>query len=297
MRTQIFCQPILITLGLIALNVQPVAFAAGSVEFYQIHSQSLADAELPAEHELTVYLPPDYATSQMAYPVLYLLHGAAWPGGGNNRTFFGDPKYGVVHTNQIADALIEAGQMNPMIIVSPTLEGLLGESRGQAKRPYIDYMLEEIISFVEGNFRTIANRGHQGIAGWSDGGNNTMELIFLRPELFSVVGILGAGFRGGSYLDFDVWTTDYDAARYPFQFWLWYGHNDGNFSIGERLIEGFEERGWDYVFYADDGGHLSIQAPLEVGLEYLSKVLGGSQTDVRPHSKLSTMLGKIKSSE
>lgn len=58
---------------LIALMMQPVAFSAeGSVELLMIKSKALADAGIaPSEHELSVYLPPKYATSGLAYPTLY----------------------------------------------------------------------------------------------------------------------------------------------------------------------------------------------------------------------------------
>ena len=76
---------------LCASMIQPVAFAAGRVEYQQITSKILADAGRVAERELSVYLPEEYDTSGLAYPVLYLLHGGWWFGCGlqcNNRVFF-----------------------------------------------------------------------------------------------------------------------------------------------------------------------------------------------------------------
>jgi enterochelin esterase-like enzyme len=52
-----------------------------------LHSKILADAGKTSDLELSVYLPPGYATSRTAYPVLYVLHGA----GRDNRRYFGAP--------------------------------------------------------------------------------------------------------------------------------------------------------------------------------------------------------------
>ncbi len=81
MKTKRFQQPILIiTLWLIALMIQSVAFAAeGKLVYDKVHSPAIEGNLLgdSADRSVIVYLPPSYETSpEQRYPVVYLLHGA-----------------------------------------------------------------------------------------------------------------------------------------------------------------------------------------------------------------------------
>lgn len=93
-----------------ASGVQPAPAAAAAAaavpapEAMPPHQQfELDSAELQEKRRLTVYLPPDYATAQARYPVLYM------PDGGPQEDF--------PHVAATVDAAIRAGQMRPLIIV------------------------------------------------------------------------------------------------------------------------------------------------------------------------------------
>src|SRR3982751_5269388 len=65
---------------------------------------------LNMDRKFSIYLPPDYETSQRSYPVLYLLHG-----GGDDQTGWG--QFGEVQ--HITDKAIAEGKATEMIIVMP----------------------------------------------------------------------------------------------------------------------------------------------------------------------------------
>ncbi len=67
-------------------------------------------ATLGAKREAYVYTPPGYMAGTDRYPVLYLVHGAGR---------FADSWTSVGHANYIADNLLAAGAIEPMIIVMP----------------------------------------------------------------------------------------------------------------------------------------------------------------------------------
>ena len=70
----------------------------------------LKSSKLKMDRKYSVYLPPDYETSNRSYPVLYLLHGS-----GDDQTGwvqFGEVEY-------IADKAIKEGKSTAMIIVMP----------------------------------------------------------------------------------------------------------------------------------------------------------------------------------
>lgn len=133
---------------------------------------------LNGERKYAVYLPPDYQTSQRSYPVLYLLHGS-----GDDQT--GWVQFGeVLH---IADQAIGEGTCTPMIIVMP--DANTGQ-RGYFNTPegnwnYEDFFFEELMPFVEKEYRIKGEKRYRAVAGLSMGGGGTFIYALHHPELFS----------------------------------------------------------------------------------------------------------------
>lgn len=138
---------------------------------------------LDAEKEYTVYLPDGYDSSEKKYPVLYLLHGA-W---GNSLSWVVDGEL-----KQIADRCIRANEALPMIIVMPDARGI-GENYGGKNMGYFnvprwnyeDYFFEELIPYIDANFRTIANKKNRAIAGLSMGGGGAIAYAQRHPSFWS----------------------------------------------------------------------------------------------------------------
>ena len=128
---------------------------------------------------LLVYTPAEYETNlSKKYPVLYLQHG-----GGEDETgwvFQG-------HADIILDNMIAEGKAVPMIIVMGS--GTAHHADGDA---YDEMMTEEVIPFIDGRYRTIADRDHRAVAGLSWGAKQAYDLGLGYPELFSYV----SGFSG-----------------------------------------------------------------------------------------------------
>lgn len=151
--------------------------ALSQVEYW---SSSL-DVKRPA----VVYTPPAYMTSDAAYPVLYLVHGA------------GDREDGwtaIGRAHYILDNLIAAGEAEPMIIVMP-----LGHTPPRAaadmlaNTDFSNDLLTDLVPFIEANFRTVNERGARAMAGLSMGGAHTMSTGLVNPEIFAYVGIFSMG--------------------------------------------------------------------------------------------------------
>ncbi len=145
---------------------------------------------LKAERKYAVYLPPDYETSQRAYPVLYLLHGA------------GDDQTGWIQFGEVlhlADKTINAGEATPMIIVMPDANtgrrGYLNDILDEWQ--YEDFFFEELMPQVEKKFRIKSEKRYRALAGLSMGGEGTYIYALHHPELFSSACPLSAatGFR------------------------------------------------------------------------------------------------------
>jgi len=131
----------------------------------------------------TLYLPPDYATSQRRYPVLYLLHG--YTGGDTDWVQFGEAH----HT---ADKAIAAGEIPPMIIVMPDGRNDWYANDYQGKNRYEDMFIQELIPFIDATYRTRPKKEFRAIAGLSMGGYGALHLAAKNTEMFAAVAALSA---------------------------------------------------------------------------------------------------------
>ena len=138
------------------------------------------------ERDYGIYLPGCYnPESKQTYPVLYLMHG-----GGGSHTDFEQQQ----HVSQLADSLIAAGIIQPMIIVCP--EGnrqnmmYFNAEKGKRGAPdwrYEDYFFQELIPYIEQTYHGRQDKGGRAIAGFSMGGGAATVYGVHHPELFSMV--------------------------------------------------------------------------------------------------------------
>lgn len=139
---------------------------------------SMKSSILNSERNFAIYLPPDYESSSRSYPVLYLLHGA-----GDDQT--GWVQFGEVL--RITDQAIKEGKATPMIIVMPDANtgqrGYFNDISG--KWNYEDYFFEELMPYVENEYRIKKEKRYRAISGLSMGGGGSFMYALHHPELFS----------------------------------------------------------------------------------------------------------------
>jgi enterochelin esterase-like enzyme len=152
-----------------------------------------------ATRRTTVYTPPGYERGADRYPVLYLLHG----GSGDE-----DAWIECGRAVQILDNLIAQGKATPMIVVmpngnvtriaSPDLVAAppalpANQDPGRFRR-FPESLVKDLVPFVDGNYRTRADREHRAVAGLSVGGAQTMYAAFNHLDLFAWVGAFSGGY-------------------------------------------------------------------------------------------------------
>jgi enterochelin esterase family protein len=145
-----------------------------------------------------VYTPPDYGKNlNKRYPVLYLQHGY-----GENE--YGWPNQGKV--NIIMDNLIAEGKAKPFIIVMTygmTNDVKIGGLRNFSIKPFQTVLVDELIPFIDSNFRTLSDQPNRAMAGLSMGGFETRMITLANLDTFSSIGL----FSGGSIRLDDVNNT------------------------------------------------------------------------------------------
>ncbi len=148
-----------------------------------IEEQTVKSAILNRDVRYTIYLPPDYSTSQRSYPVVYLLHGYT-----DDNT--GWLEFGEI--NRYADKAIADGTIPPMIIVMPNGDSSWYINSYDGKENYEDFFVKEFIPSVEKTYRIKGEKRYRGIAGLSMGGYGTLIYSLKYPQLFAAAAPLSA---------------------------------------------------------------------------------------------------------
>lgn len=135
-----------------------------------------------------VYTPAEYSKNpKKRYPVLYLQHG--W---GEDETAWSNQG----HANLIMDNLIAEGKCKPFIIVMTygmTNNARFGTIGSFNYKDFETVLVDELIPYVDSNFRTIPDKKNRAMAGLSMGGMETKNITLSRPEVFDWYGLLSGG--------------------------------------------------------------------------------------------------------
>jgi S-formylglutathione hydrolase FrmB len=176
----------------IALFASGLAQAQGVL----IHD-TLFSAALDQWRRADVYLPDGYSGGSAHYPVIYFLHGL-------NST---PDDYAMIA--DVLDGLIGGHLMEPTIAVlpdgsCPPYGGSL-YTNSDLYGAFEDYIAEDVVQYVDANYRTLSMRSRRAIMGHSMGGYGAMKMAFKHPgEYCGVVSL--SGFV--DVVPFDFWQAE-----------------------------------------------------------------------------------------
>ena len=135
-------------------------------------------AALQRKWSYAVYLPDGYETSNLKYPVLYLLHG-------HGQDLYAWTNFG--HIQPTADELIAHGEIPPAIIVMPDAGMTWYVDRKEKMETAV---IRDLVGDVQQTFRVIDDRKGRVIAGLSMGGYGALRFVLKYPEMFAAAGLL-----------------------------------------------------------------------------------------------------------
>ncbi len=136
----------------------------------------------------SIFLPESYNTDkEKTYPVVYMLHGL----GDNHNSWNG--KY--LSANYKIKTLEQAGKIGEMIYVYPEGFTTYYCNFYTGKYNYMDMFINELVPYIDANYRTIPDREHRAITGYSMGGFGAMVLPEKHPEAFLCSAPLSMSFR------------------------------------------------------------------------------------------------------
>ena len=221
------------------------------------------------DRRLSVYLPAAY-DGKKKFPVLYLLHGS----GGDENAWLELGK-----TARIMDNLIARGEAVPMIVVMPN--GNIGAQAAPGETPdnlafrpvmsneipssYKNGTYEasfgEIVSFIDGRYKTVRNRQSRAVAGLSMGGFHSLYISLNHPDLFSWTGLFSAGLVPQFTSDLDVYSNR-EAKLRAYQkkgcnlFWIAIGKEDFLYDVNADFRTELDALGFPYEYHESSRGHL-----------------------------------------
>ena len=141
-----------------------------------------------------VYTPAEYDQKQgfkKRYPVLYLQHGMGE--GETSWTLQGKMQH-------IMDNAIASGEAVPMIVVMESGDIKAGMGRGQSMADYgasfYPVLLNDLIPYIDANFRTKTDRDNRAMAGLSWGGHQTFDIVFNNMDKFAWLGTFSGAIFG-----------------------------------------------------------------------------------------------------
>lgn len=212
-----------------------------------------------------VYTPPGYDLGKGSFPVFYLLHGA----GDSDNAWSTVGRAGFILDNLIADK-----KAKPMIVVMTA--GHTGAMNVGGPRPTVDEFsqdfLNDVMPYVEKNYRAVAERGSRALAGLSMGGGQTLNIGIPNLNKFAYLGVYSSGVfgitgggRGGntppgpSFEEQHKTVLDDAKLKEGLKlFWFATGKDDFLIETSRATVAMFKKHGFDVQFKETAGAHTWI---------------------------------------
>lgn len=208
---------------------------------------------------LLVYTPPGYRASTDKYPVFYLVSGTT----DTEETWFRAGR-----ANFIVDNLIAQKKAVPMIVVMPYGNMMMGTppptsmQAAEMYQVFNDELVDNIIPYVEANYRVLANRENRAIAGFSRGGGQSLFAGFNNLDKFAWIGSYSA-YLTPEVCDkyFGKLSADPDATNRQLKLlWLGVGTDDFLYKQAVTFDEYLKEKHIQHKSLITGGGHTWMNA-------------------------------------
>lgn len=208
-----------------------------------------------------VYTPPGYEVGSDKLAVFYLLHGAS----DSDDSWSSVGRAGFILDNLIAD-----GKAKPMVMVMPN--GHVGAMGAPGGEPFEKEFMEDIVPYIEKNYRVKTDRSSRAIAGLSMGGGQTLNIAIPNLEKFGYFGVFSSGVfgiagggrpgRGGDGPSFEERNKekldDPELKKGLELVWFGIGEDDFLLETSRATVKMLKKHNFDVVEKETDRGHVWI---------------------------------------
>jgi len=182
--------------GAAAVSQAGIPAGTSQVVSREIHSNYFAQSKIGTDpvRKLAVYLPAGYDGGTKHYPVIYYFPNPL----ASYRAPFDEN-----HAQQVFDRAVASGRIGEFILVAMDMATPFGCSwyvNSPVTGNWEDFMVKELVPYVDANFRTLPNRDSRGISGDFMGGYGAIRFGMTHPEVFgSVYALHPVGTGSGIY--------------------------------------------------------------------------------------------------
>lgn len=234
----------------------------GTGETDRFYEDSFYSDAVGDEVKYLISLPESYFETERYYPTVYLMHQI----NSDHTSYRGDA------VNEILDAGAKAGIFDEMIVVIPN-----STETSWWSGKWEDMVIEDLIPYIDENFRTIKDARYRMTAGCSMGGYGSMAIGLRYPDYFSgVVSFFGAISMGTSG-NRPIAVAENTSKEYMDYYSMYFvcGNQD-TYKFGQpaiRLNQKLEDMGVEHFFFIENGEHNSaFYVPFfDDAFEYLRK--------------------------
>jgi S-formylglutathione hydrolase FrmB len=158
-------------------DLSPISLPGGSrIEFNSFDSKCLGSPE-----RYSVFLPPSFSKNpSQTYPVIYFLHGLI-----NDETSWTVERYGQIQNT--LEQMILSGKLPEFIMIHPRGDNSFYCNYIDGSKRYEDLIAQELIDYMEANYRAKKGRENRAIAGTSMGGYGALKIAMKYPDRYAAV--------------------------------------------------------------------------------------------------------------
>lgn len=209
----------------------------------QVSRETLESDLLGFSYTVSVYTPPCYGEEELAYPVLYLLHGQSM-----------DDTYWLgLGAAEIADELIANGAP-PFLMVMPRevkdYDPVTDDGFGAS-------LITELLPWVEANYAVCSGRECRAIGGISRGGGWATRLVARNFDTFGALGAHSMGLMANDTWQMRHHLDERSVEEYP-RIWVDRGEDDFLFEGIDYFVDMLEEYGIPHEFHLWPGDHSGV---------------------------------------
>ena len=237
-------------------------YSIKNVPHGEIRSEIYFSKTTGSWRHLNIYTPPGYDKDvKKSYPVVYIQHG----GGEDERGWAEQGK-----TNIILDNLIAEGKAVPMLVVIPNGNVTKPGQRAfgynnEAMEVFKEEIFQNVIPFIEGNFRAKRGAANRAICGLSMGGGQAFYTGLRNIDTFANVGVFSSGLFGGiqqQTKEFDpesvitgILSTPEKFNKKLNVFYISVGEQDPRFEFTKKMVQNCRTKGLKVEFSSFAGSH------------------------------------------
>lgn len=205
----------------------------GSIEVSSFNSTNLGNSR-----QIKIYLPPGYAQTTDDYPVVLVHDGLEY------LTFS--------KMNNILDYMIAENKIKPTIAVFVPPVDRSPEYADGKQLAFTSFIVEELMPWVDQNYRTLEDPGSRAVIGSSLGGNISLWLGMNSSNNFGNVGAFS------SFIESDILSYFGDSPRQDLRIYMNHGRYDHLDAIHQSVyafLPILESKAYDYLFEEYPEGH------------------------------------------